>query len=151
MDEPQDLDSAGTNGSSETDQTQHPHEQSKSPAAVSNLFQSAVWTSSLWYPYVSFLFCCIATIVTAPFVSAELLPRFASSYIMFCFLLPPIFFVALLLKSRWFRRWSHWFILCWFAMNMFTSMTEGALVSGCLRANTEFQKTLKAKTISLEK
>ncbi len=151
MDEPQDLDSAGTNASSGNAQIQQSQEKSKSPAALSNLSQLTIWTSFLWYPYSSFLFCCLATIVTAPFVSAALLPRFASSYIMFCYLLPPICFVALLFKSRWFRRWSHWFILTWFAMNMFSSMTQGALVSGCLKANTDFQKALKPKTTSFEK
>ena len=146
MDEPQDLDSAGANASSESDQAEQTSKRSKSPVAVSNLSQLAIWTSFLWYPYVSFYFCCLTTIITAPFVSAELLPRFAGSYIMFCYLLPPILFMALLYKSRWFRRWSHWFILCWFAMNMFASMTQGALVSCCLKANRDFQTTWKAKT-----
>lgn len=140
MDEPQDLDSAGTNGSPESDQPGQTSKQSKSPAALSNLSQLAIWTSFLWYPYVSFSFCCLTTIITAPFVSAELLPRFASSYIMLFYLLPPIFFVALLFKSKWFRRWSHWFILTWFAMSIFTSTTQSALVSGCLRVSKMFQE-----------
>ncbi|MDP3509608.1 MAG: hypothetical protein Q8T09_16670 [Candidatus Melainabacteria bacterium] len=119
---------------------------SPAPAAVSNLLQLAIWTSCLWYPVVSLYACCLATIVAAPFVSAELLPRFANSYIWFCYLLPPISFVALLFKSRWFRRWCHWFLLTWIGANMFTGITESALTSFCLRANTEFQRQFKPTT-----
>lgn len=140
MDEPQDLDSAGTNASSGNAQIRQSSEQSKSPAALSNLSQLAIWTSFLWYPHASFFFCCLTTIITAPFVSADLLPRFASSYIMFFYLLPPIFFVALLFKSKWFRRWCHWFLLSWFAMSILSSTTQSALVSGCLRVSKMFQE-----------
>ena len=136
---------------SENHQSQKTTDSPHSPAAVSNLFQLAIWTSFLWYPFVSLYACCLATIVAAPFVSAELLPRFANSYIRFCYLLPPISFVALLFKSNWFRRWCHWFLLSWLAISMLTSITESALTSCCLRATTEFQKQFKLWPASFEK
>lgn len=116
------------------------------PAAVSNLFQLAIWTSFLWYPFVSFYACCLATIVAAPFVSADLLPRFANSYIRLCYLIPPISFVALFSKSHWFRRWCHWFLLTWIGINIFSGITESVLTRFCLQANTEFQQQFKPTT-----